>query len=182
MSPQEPKPSGEKSPAKTAEASKALPPGLKILIHRLIETCSFFSNMDAAEVESFLHQCKSESAEPGEMIFRKGDEGNDMYVIVSGEVIVLSGGDEEHNLRLRKGDVFGEIALIEGIPRSAGVRAEAKTSLLTVSRGILETNAPLLRAKVLANVAHQIASSLLKADEEINRLRAEVKRLSAGAT
>ena len=74
------------------------------------------------------------------------------------------------------------IALIEGIPRTASVRAETKTSFLTVSRRILETNAPLLRAKVLANVAHQTVGSLLKADEEINRLRAEVERLSAGAT
>ena len=181
MSPQELKPSGEKHPAKKVVFLKALPPKLQALIGRLIKTCSFFSNMDVDEVEAFLHQCKSKKAEPGEMIFRKGDEGNDMYVIVSGEVIILSGGTEEHNLRLGEGEVFGEIALIEGIPRSAGVRAEAETSLLTVSRRILETNAPLLRAKVLANVAHQIASSLLKADEEIDRLRAENERLSAGA-
>ena len=182
MSPQEPKPSGEKSPAKSAEVNKTLSPELKALIDRLIETCLFFFLMDAGEVEAFLHQCKSEKAEPGEMIFRKGDEGNDMYIIVTGEVIVLSGGDEEHNLRLGEGEVFGEIALIEGIPRTASVRAETKTSFLTVSRRILETNAPLLRAKVLANVAHQTVGSLLKADEEINRLRAEVERLSAGAT
>jgi len=171
---------GGNPPAKKIVYQKELPPKIKTLISRLIGTCAFFSNMEAEEVEAFLRQCKSEVAEEGEIIFHKGEEGNDMYIIVSGKVVVLSGGDEKRNLRLGKGDVFGEIAVIEGIPRSASIRAEEISSLLTVSRSILEIKAPILKAKVLANVAHQIAIALLKANEEVDYLLGEVKRFSAG--
>ena len=57
------------------------------------------------------------SFRPGEVIFREGDKGNEMYVVRSGEVdIELDGKVLE---TLARGGIFGEMALIDGSPRAA---------------------------------------------------------------
>lgn len=66
-----------------------------------------------------------EQYEPGEIIFREGDEGRHVYVIKSGVVEVLQkrpDHTEQVIARLQPGDHFGEIALIQKAPRTATIR------------------------------------------------------------
>ena len=72
----------------------------------------------------------------GEVIFEEGDIGNSMMVITSGEVRIsqTSGGkDEEALIILKEGDVFGEMALIENLPRSATTIAHTNVIILQIS-------------------------------------------------
>jgi hypothetical protein len=64
-------------------------------------------------------------------VFRKGDPGDDFYVIRSGQVAVLDDGQEIR--RLGPGDAFGEIALLRSVPRTATVRALEATELAALS-------------------------------------------------
>jgi len=67
-----------------------------------------------------------------EIIFRKGDEGNSMFIIVEGSVRVHVGN---HVLtRLHNGKVFGEYALFDQESRSASITAEIETHLLELQR------------------------------------------------
>lgn len=59
---------------------------------------------------------------PGEVIFDKGDKGDKMYVIRSGEVEILIDGKVVETLS--SGGIFGEMALIDGAPRAAAARAK----------------------------------------------------------
>jgi CRP/FNR family transcriptional regulator, cyclic AMP receptor protein len=59
---------------------------------------------------------------PGEVIFDKGDKGDKMYVIRSGEVEILIDGKVVETLTA--GGIFGEMALIDGAPRAAAARAK----------------------------------------------------------
>jgi len=72
----------------------------------------------------------------GEIICREGDEGNSMFVIQSGIVEVsknLNGG--EIVLRtMKKGEVFGEIALFDRMARSATVKALGEAIVLRVDK------------------------------------------------
>lgn len=70
----------------------------------------------------------------GETIFAEGDAGTEMYIIQSGRVEVLKqmAGEERRLAILEKGDFFGEMALLEKVPRNATVRALEKTSTLSV--------------------------------------------------
>ena len=71
--------------------------------------------------------------EPGEVIVRQGEIGDRFYVIVKGRVHVLR--DESRIAELGPGEHFGEVALLEDVPRTATVRAAQPTDLLCVGRG-----------------------------------------------
>jgi CRP-like cAMP-binding protein len=62
----------------------------------------------------------------GEFLFHEGDDGEEMYVVLDGKVMItklIPGGGEEALAILRRGDFFGEMALIDGQPRSADAKA-----------------------------------------------------------
>ncbi len=72
--------------------------------------------------------------EPGEAIVREGQVGREFYVIVKGEVDVLSGDCETSLARLGPREVFGEKALLEDTLRTATVRAASPVDVLVMSR------------------------------------------------
>ena len=71
----------------------------------------------------------------GEWIFEEGSLGTAMYIVQEGEVEIVKdvGGQEDRQLAmLEKGDFFGEMALLEGLPRAAGARALSDVRLLEI--------------------------------------------------
>src|SRR2546429_5044509 len=65
-------------------------------------------------------------------ITKEGKPGDDFYVIFAGEAKVIRGGRTVN--RLMPGDYFGEIALLDGGPRTASVVAETPVEVLAVNR------------------------------------------------
>ena len=70
--------------------------------------------------------------ESGDFVFREGDVGDRMYVVVSGEVEVLREG--ERLAVFVEGDYFGEMAVISDEPRNATVRATKASTLASISK------------------------------------------------
>ena len=75
----------------------------------------------------------------GEIIVREGDTGREMYVIRSGRVEVTKslGGRNVVLATLERGSFFGEMSLLESLPRSATVRAKGDAELLVIEPGAL---------------------------------------------
>ncbi len=73
--------------------------------------------------------------QPGEEIFREGDLGTDMFIIQEGKVEILkSVGDEDKALALlEKGDFFGEMSILEDLPRAATAVARVPVKLLQIN-------------------------------------------------
>src|SRR5262245_45112300 len=71
----------------------------------------------------------------GEYVFREGELGTEMYIINEGKVeIINQGGDEEQVLAvLEKGDFFGEMSVLEDLPRAASARAATDVRLLPIN-------------------------------------------------
>ena len=78
---------------------------------------------------------------PGEIVFREGDHGDRVYLIVKGEVDVVqeSGGRLQILARLCAGECFGEMALLTDAPRNATIRAVGDLDVLSVYREDFQT-------------------------------------------
>ncbi len=80
-----------------------------------------------------------ETYNDGEVIVHEGEDTREMYVIQSGSVVVTKQiGARKHTLgRMERGSFFGEMALLESMPRHATVRAVGDTKVLVIRPGTL---------------------------------------------
>jgi len=71
----------------------------------------------------------------GEVIFRQGELGTEMFIIQEGEVHIIKHiGGESHMLsKLEKGDFFGEMAVLEAVPRSADAVAATDVKVVLIN-------------------------------------------------
>ena len=96
-----------------------------------------FLPRDITEVRIFFPDSVSrQHLHTGEMVFDQGDFGDKVFVVISGEADVLRDGQSVATLKT--GDVFGEMALISQIPRSASIRAKTPLDLISISRDAFE--------------------------------------------
>ncbi|RJQ40259.1 MAG: YihY family inner membrane protein [Nitrospiraceae bacterium] len=100
----------------------------------------------------------------GEVIFNEGEEGSEMFYVLSGSVRLIK---KEQTLRImQKGEYFGEMALLIGTPRTTSARAEEdNTSLAVITPENFETllrEEPKIAISFLKELAHR-----LKATNEI---------------
>jgi flavin reductase (DIM6/NTAB) family NADH-FMN oxidoreductase RutF len=72
---------------------------------------------------------------PGELVVKEGDPGEELFVVVEGDARVQRGGRVLS--RLGAGELFGEVSVIDGRPRSADVVAETALRCLAIPRGVL---------------------------------------------
>ncbi|MGB3975417.1 MAG: Crp/Fnr family transcriptional regulator [bacterium] len=107
----------------------------------------------------------------GERIFSEGQLGKEMYVVESGKIrIFLTSQNRELTLAvLMRGDFFGEMALLEDLPRSASASAMIETRLIAIGKEdfkYLIREHPEIAMKVLG----RFSSRLRDADSLINLL------------
>ncbi|MCU0606468.1 MAG: cyclic nucleotide-binding domain-containing protein [Candidatus Edwardsbacteria bacterium] len=85
---------------------------------------------------------------PGQIVINKGDVGHCFYIVVDGELEVIGRDGTTVAGTLRKGDPFGEIALLEDVPRTATVVARTDGHLLFINtqdfKELVAANAGLL--------------------------------------
>ncbi len=96
-----------------------------------------FEAMNPEELEEVLRLSSERRVTRGASIFQKGDEGSSMMAVLAGRVRVSSVSVEGKEITLNvidPGEVFGEIALLDGKPRSADCTAIEETMLLVLER------------------------------------------------
>ena len=79
---------------------------------------------------------RPQTAAAGEVVVKKGDAGNEMYLIVRGEAEVLDASGQV-KASLHEGDCFGEVALLLSEPRTATVRAKTPCDLFVLDKSDL---------------------------------------------
>jgi NADH dehydrogenase len=97
-----------------------------------------FLPRDITQIRIFRHaQVLREHFEAGEVVFREGDVGDRIYVVIDGEADVVINGAVTHVVPA--GGVIGEIALIANSPRTATVRARTALNMASFSRETFHT-------------------------------------------
>lgn len=122
----------------------------------------FFAGLDAAALERVASGMRSRRFRRGEVIFHLGDPGDALFVIVSGDVKISlpsETGDEAILTTLGPGEVFGELALLDGAPRSASATAIGPTETVVLPRDrfreLIATEAG-VRDALLASIAGEL--------------------------
>ena len=125
----------------------------------------FFSRVKPSHLRALADRFISEQFEPNEIIVNEGDSGDKFYAVVRGQVDVIRGLDgpsPERIAVLEDGDVFGEIALLQGVARTASVRSRGHCLLLSLSRAdFLEL---VEREPELAEAVRAVAAARLHAN------------------
>ena len=96
----------------------------------------FFDQFTDAQIDEFMHASNMLSFRPGDTIIREGNIDNAFYIVVVGQVRVSKGGKEL--MTLGKGDVFGEIAFLSAVKRTATVDAATEVLALKISATAME--------------------------------------------
>ena len=114
---------------------------------------------------------KSINFQKGQQILVDGDRGEEMYVIAHGavEVSKVINGERVTLNKFARGDFFGEMSLLEGVPRSADAFALEDTKLLSISAGGLLLKIrrdPTFALEMLQSLSAKLRLSTEKYSEE----------------
>ena len=103
----------------------------------LLKNAAIFKDLDDDELAEIAEVCREEKFISGEYIFREGESGNRLYLIVEGGVRIsrdVPGSGEEALAVLKPGSLFGEMAVFDRSERSTHAISNGGTTVLTITR------------------------------------------------
>jgi len=104
-------------------------------LEELIKSVEIFDGLETRDINKVLKVASGKKYEKDEVIFKEGDLGDCFYLIIEGSVRIEKNVENdkiESVARLKTGDYFGEMSLLDGEPRSASVIANETSKLLEV--------------------------------------------------
>lgn len=125
----------------------------------ILSTVPLFEPLSVAAKEHLASRLELRSVPAGTRVISEGEPGDDFYIIVDGHADVTRGG--EHVRLQGPGDWFGEIALLNDVPRTATVTAREDMELCTIRRSdflAVVTGHPAVRAAGEAVVRERLAA------------------------
>jgi CRP-like cAMP-binding protein len=171
---------------KTDEARGFSSPKLSVLRKHPI-----FSDLEPAALDQLCRYAKHSTLKRGATIFSKGDAGNSLYAVISGTVKISISSAEGRSAILNligPGDIFGEIALLDGHARTADATANTSCELFVIDRrefipfvrsqpalamkfiellcGRLRSTSDQVEAVILQNLPGRLASALIRLTEK----------------
>ncbi len=141
----------------------------------LLRQVELFQGLDEDALRLIANQMAEQPFADGEIVFREGDPGDRLFVLLSGtmHVYVERDGKVISYSRLQVGEFFGEMALIDAMPRSATVRAEAPSVCLTLSRqGLLDLlqQHPLIALRMMTSLLPRLRRTNVQLQDYASRL------------
>jgi CRP-like cAMP-binding protein len=139
----------------------------------LLKNVAIFKTLDDAELGEVADVCRIEEFVSGEYIFREGEHGNRLYLIVEGDVRIsrdVPGSGEEALAILKPGALFGEMAVLDRSERSTHAISNGGTKVLTITRPdfemLLDFNRE-LAYKVLWSVTRLLSGRLRQTNDSL---------------
>lgn len=146
-----------------------------------------FLGLEPSVRERVARRLEERTLAPGELLFRVGDPGGTLCVVLEGEleIITVSKGREQVLSRIGPGGHVGEMSVIDGAPRSATARASGPTRVAELSReDVLDdlVASPAAAQAMLAEMAQRLrhATALIGEHVARNAVREVEERLTFG--
>ena len=143
----------------------------KVMILKTVDIFAATPDEILVDIAALLKEIE---APPGTTIFEKGSQGDSMYLIVEGEVEARDG--DHVFARMGERQVFGEMALLDGEPRTASICTTQATRLLRLDQ---EPFYELMddRIEVARGIIHVLLQRLRLRTNDVNKLQAKVNKL-----
>ena len=149
----------------------------------LLRRVPLFAALADDDLEWIARACQTLDLSPGDVLAAEGDEGESLFVITDGELEVVkrSRKADVPLARLGPGEIVGEMAVLEGSPRNATIRAVAATRVIAIGREVvleLVRTRPSAAMSIIRTVTGRLRSTeaLLREREKL----AALGTLSAG--
>ena len=117
-----------------------------------------FSGLAYADIARLMTRANVIGCNPGDLILRQGSRGEMVFVVLDGVVVVTR--DDQVISELHPGSVFGEVAFLARVPRTAGVVSAGHSRLVCLRASMLSTliaNEPDVAAPILYNLSRILA-------------------------
>jgi glutaminase len=137
------------------------------------EQCELVENLSAADREKVARLLTPRHFDKGSVVFEAGAPAAEMLIILKGKAsisLTLANGLGYRVTTCTPGMTFGEMALLDGAPRSATVRADTDIEALSLGADgldLLMKAEPVIHAKLLTNIARHLAARLRKRNAEV---------------
>ncbi len=135
-----------------------------------------FARMSGLELNAVIAFLERKRYKQGEIVFREGERGEEMFIVLSGRIgcsVTQADGTQRNLYEFETGRFFGEMAIIEGAPRSATCWAKEESELL-VLEGIdfyrLVFEHPMIALKLLGAIGDVMTSWLNESSRFLNDL------------
>jgi CRP/FNR family transcriptional regulator, cyclic AMP receptor protein len=123
----------------------------------VLKTVPLFEGLSKSELKHIAGEVREELYSPGQEIVSQGQTGGPFFVITEGQADVIIDGKKMRDIG--PGSSFGEMAVLDGSPRSATIRAETHVKALAISSfnflAILQDNWDITK-KILAQLSGHI--------------------------
>jgi CRP-like cAMP-binding protein len=149
---------------------------------RMLQSVEILDPLNETEREALARSLVKHVYAPGELILRRGEPGDSMFIIDRGKVEVqlhAADGKLQQVAVLEPGNFFGEMALLTGEPRTADISALEETEILEIRKPalkqLLDENAQLAEA-----LSHKLAERQMGLDEYSRAMPDEERRAQTG--
>jgi CRP-like cAMP-binding protein len=130
--------------------------------------------LDEEDLAGVLSLSRIHHFDPGEVIIREGQYDNWIYFLVSGKISIEKKG-ETIGLLHERGDIFGEMGIIDGSPRSATIRAVARSVCFAMDASYIDRlkgqEREAFQCILYQAFAQILANRLRIADDELVRIK-----------
>jgi CRP/FNR family transcriptional regulator, cyclic AMP receptor protein len=101
----------------------------------LLKGCPLFYELYDSEIAKIIKKSRVSTFQSGEYIIKEGESGTELYIIVLGKASIrkVLNGKEVRLIDLSRGDLFGEMVIINELERTASVVADTECDILRIS-------------------------------------------------